>query len=284
MKATDLYSQLEKDFVKPGMVEDWFNDMGDIEAYICDNFKNRSIGLICDFTDEVNKVYTAVFPSNRVLTRVLDDNVTNAMIFLPHPADWDLSKDPNTAFYQMNTALLEQLKERRISLFNFHYPLDNYGEYSNSKTLAEALDIIIEKPFAGFSGALCGVIGTTNCKDVYELNNKYSQVVGHKTKLYQYGDSNVTNNRVAIVAGGGNDSDVVNEVIKNGVNVLISGLSLCNSYSLNAHELEKAHKINLLGGTHYSSEKFGCIAMCEYFNKLGLPSEFIHDVPCLDDL
>jgi len=284
MKATDLYSQLEKDFVKPGMVEDWFNDMGDIEAYICDNFKNRSIGLICDFTDEVNKVYTAVFPSNRVLTRVLDDNVTNAMIFLPHPADWDLSKDPNTAFYQMNTALLEQLKERRISLFNFHYPLDNYGEYSNSKTLAEALDIIIEKPFAEFSGALCGVIGTTNCKDVHELNNKYSQVVGHKTKLYQYGDSNVTNNRVAIVAGGGNDSDVVNEVIKNGVNVLISGLSLCNSYSLNAHELEKAHKINLLGGTHYSSEKFGCIAMCEYFNKLGLPSEFIHDVPCLDDL
>lgn len=284
MKAIDLYNQLEKDFVKPDMKENWFDYMAEIETYICDNFKNRSIGLICDFTDEVNKVYTAVFPSDRILTRVLDDNVTNAMIFLHHPADWDLSKDPNTAFYQMNTALLERLKERCISLFSFHYPLDNYGEYSNSKTLAEALDIVIEKPFAEFSGALCGVIGTTNCKDVHELNNKYSQVVGHETKLYQYGDSSITNNRVAIVAGGGNDSDVVNEVIKNGVNVLISGLSLCNSYSLNAHELEKAHKINLLGGTHYSSEKFGCIAMCEYFNKLGLPSEFIHDVPCLDDL
>jgi len=284
MKATDLYNQLEKDFVKLGMKEDWHDWMNGPDEYICDNFKQRSMGLLCDFAQEINKVYTAVFPSDNVLKKILEDNIYDAMLYLHHPMDWDLSKDPNKAFYEINTNLLEKLKERRVSLFNFHYPHDNYSEYSTTKTLAEAIGIKIEKPFSEFSGALCGVIGTTDCKDIHELNAKYSQAVGHKTKLYQYGESKIINNKVAIVAGGGNDSDVVNEVIENNINVLITGLTLNNKYSSAAHELEKENKINLIGGTHYSSEKFGCIAMCKYFKKLGLPSEFIEGTPCFEDL
>jgi len=284
MKATDLYNQLEKDFVTPAIQEDWYSGMAELEEYICNNFKQRSMGLLCDFTQEIHTVYTAVFPSDRVLTKILDGNIYDAMLFLHHPMDWNLSKNPDIAFYNMNPKLLEKLRERRISLFNFHFPLDNYSDYSTGKTLAEAIGIKIEKPFAEFSGALCGVIGTTNCKDIYELNFKYSQAIGHETKLYPYGSSHIANNRVAVVAGGGNDPAVVNEVIENGVNVLISGLSLNNRYSVAAHELEKANRINLIGGTHYSSEKFACIAMCSYFRKLGLTAQFIDDIPCMEDL
>jgi len=284
MKAVDLYAQLEKDFVKPGMTENWFDYMAEIEEYVCDNFKQRSIGLICDFTEEVTKVYTAVFPSDKALTKILDDGVTNAMLFIHHAADWDLSKDPNQAFYQMNPELLKKFRERNISIFNFHYPLDNFGEYSTSKTLADALGITVTKQFAAMSGAVCGVIGVTNCKDIHELSVKYSQAVGHETKLYQYGSDAILNNTVGICAGGGNDAMVVGEVIENGINVLISGLSRNNKYSAEAYELEKEHKINLLGGTHYSSEKFACIAMCKYFENLRLQSEFINDTPCFDDL
>ena len=285
MNALNLYNQLEKDFVKPKMKENWYDEtMAEIEEFVCDNFKQQSMGLLCDFAQEINRVYTAVFPSDKVLTKVLEDNVCDAMLFLHHPMDWDLSKDPNTAFYVPNLKLLRRLRESRVSLFNFHYPLDNYSDYSTSKTLADALGLIIEKPFAEFSGALCGVIGVTDCKNVHELNAKFSQVVGHETKLYNYGEKIISNSRVAVVAGGGNDIDVVNEVIQNRVNVLISGLSLNNKYSAAAHDMEKENGINLLGGTHYSSEKFACIKMCEYFKKLGLPCNFIDDSPCLDDL
>jgi len=284
MKATDLYKQLEKDFVIPQITEDWFNYMAEIEDYICDNFKQRSIGLVCDFAQEVNKVYTAVFPSDKVIKKILDDGAANAMLFLHHPADWDLSKDPNQAFYQMNPELLEKLKASNISVFNFHYPLDNFGEYSTSKTLADALEIKIEKPFGEFAGALCGVIGTTDCTDIRKLQALYTHVIGHKTKLYQYGYEEVANKRVAICAGGGNHPSVVAELIKSGINVLISGLSVENSYSTEAHQLEKEHRINLIGGTHYSSEKFACIAMCKYFARLGLDSEFVPDKPCMEDL
>ena len=186
MKAADLYTQLEKDFVKPEIVENWYNEGWSNKEYICDNFKERSLGLLCDFTEEINKVYTAVFASDKVLTKILDDGMTNALLFLHHPQVWEIGRpsNPNIAFHDIDPELLGKLKERCISLFNFHLPLDNFGEYSTSKTLAEALGIKIEKPFGVFGGATCGIIGTTDCKTVQELNARYSQAVGHETKLY----------------------------------------------------------------------------------------------------
>ncbi|MCL2372119.1 MAG: Nif3-like dinuclear metal center hexameric protein [Defluviitaleaceae bacterium] len=284
MKATQLYNQLEKDFVKLDFTEDWYEDNWKTKDYICDNFKQRSMGLLCDFAEEVNKVYTAVFPSNAVLTNILDDGITDAMLFLHHPLDWDLSKNPSIAFYEMDIELLDKLKANRISLFNFHLPLDNFSEYSTSKTLAEALGIKIEASFGDYNGAACGIIGTTECKTVHELNEKYSRIVGHKTKLYKYGDDIIKDGKVGVCAGGGNDMEIVSKLIANNINVHVVGLSVNNNYSAEVHSLEKKNNVNLLGGTHYSSEKYACIAMCRYFEKLGLKSEFIHGSPCLEDL
>ena len=284
MNAVDLYQKLENDFVRPGMSENWFQYMGEIEEYICDNFKQRSIGLVCDFAEDVNKVYTAVFPSDKVLEKILADNISDAMLFVHHAADWDLNRNPDIAFYQMNPELLKKLKKNNISVFNFHYPLDNFSEYSTSKTLADALGVTIIKPFAEINGAVCGVIGTTDCGNVHELCDRYAKAVGHETKLYKYGSDTIPNGVVGICAGGGNDPAVINELIENDVKLLISGLSLENKYSQEAHRLEKEHDINLIGGTHYSSEKFACMAMCRYFAGLGLQAEFICDTPCFADL
>jgi len=284
MKAVPLYRQLEKDFVKMDFAEDWYHDDWETKEYICDNFKQRSLGLLCDFAEEVNKVYTAVFPSDKVLMKILDDGTTDAMLFLHHPLVWDLSKNPDIAFYEVNAHLLKKLKENRIALFNFHLPLDHFSEYATSKTLAEALGIRIETSFGNYFGAACGIIGTTACKTVHELNEKYSQVVGHETKLYQYGDDVIKDGRVGICAGGGNDMEIVSKLIEESIHVNIVGISLNNAYSSEIHDLEKRRRINLLGGTHYSSEKYACIAMCNYFENLGLESEFISDIPCLEDL
>ena len=285
MKAIDLYSQLEKDFVIPEITENWYdNEMSVNDEYICENFKQRSLGLLCDFAENINKVYTAVFPSDKVLTGILNGNVTDAMLFLHHPLAWDLSKNPDIAFYQINTELLKRLKGNRISLFNFHLPLDNFSEYATTKTLADAMGIKIEKQSGRYNGAMCGIIGRTDCKTVQELNKTYSQIVGHETKLYQYGKAEIKDGRVSLCAGGGNEVSDVKELISEGINVHITGISLNSKFSFEAHKLEKENNINLLGGTHYSSEKFACVSMCGYFKKFGLPAEFISDVPCFDDM
>jgi len=284
MNAINLYNQLEKDFVMPEITEDWYDyGMSVNDEYICENFKQRSLGLLCDFTEEIDKVYTAVFPSDNILEKIINDGTENAMLFVHHPLAWDLVPNEK-AFHQINSELLKELKENRISLFNFHLPLDNYGEYSTTKTLADALEIKILKPYNNYNGAVCGIIGKTDCKTVYELQKRYSQAVGHETKLYRYGEPEIKDGKVSLCAGGGNDITVIEDLLKENVNVHITGISLENIYSELSHKLERENKINLLGGTHYSSEKFACIAMCKYFNKLGIVSEFISDSPCFNDM
>ncbi|HAK43994.1 MAG TPA: hypothetical protein DCM59_16520 [Clostridium sp.] len=282
MRAIELYNHLERDFIFNGLSDDWARFMGEVENYLSINFKVRSMGLVCDFADEINKVYTAVFPTEEIMKKIIDNGVTDTMLFLHHPSIWDIRRAK--PFYQMNKALLEKFKQNRISIYNLHVPLDNFSEYSTSKTLADALDIEIEKPFKEYCGSLSGVIGKTKCKTVEELHSKFSEVLGHDTELYLYGDNHIGNGKVAIVAGGGNNKDTVYEMIENNVNVLITGISVNNESYSEVHELEQKSCINVLGGTHYSTEKFACQKMCDYFEKLGITSTFIEGKPVYEDM
>jgi putative NIF3 family GTP cyclohydrolase 1 type 2 len=282
MKSIELYNQLDRDFITDGLWDDWARYMKDVNDYLSTNFKERSMGLVCDFADEINKVYTAVFPTEQVLQKIINDVIKDAMLFVHHPSIWD-SRRPDP-FYQMDRSLLEKLKENGISIYNLHVPLDNFSEYSTSKTLADALDIQIEKPFAICRRALCGIIGKTECKSIEELHNKFSKVLGHNTSLYLYGDTSIREGRIAIVAGGGNNIDTVSEMIDNNVDVLITGISANNENYSDIHSLEQKNRINVLGGTHYSTEKFACQKMCTYFEKLGLVSTFIEGEPVYEDM
>jgi putative NIF3 family GTP cyclohydrolase 1 type 2 len=283
MNARELYKKLDSDFITPGMSDEWVQYMDDITDYLCDNFKKREMGLVCDFSQEITRVYTAVFPSQKVMQKILDDGVEDALLFTHHPSIWDIRKAPEV-FYQMDRDLLEKFKKRRISVYTLHVPLDAHGEYSTSNCLANALDIDIEKPFLPYQGVLAGVIGKTKLRTVDEFKKVFQSAVGHDVKLYQYGDKEIKNGRVAVVAGGGNDVNTVQEVLDEDINLIVTGISAKNDHSQKVHDREKEKGINVLGGTHYSTEKFACIAMCDYFRDLGLPTKFVSDTPIFEDL
>lgn len=282
MRAIDLYNQLERDFITKNMRDDWARFMGELDEYLSPNFKERSMGLVCDFTNEINSVYCAVFPTKEILQSIIDDGATNAMLFLHHPSIWDIRR--LKPFYQMDKELINKFKENKISIYNLHVPLDNFSEYSTSKTLADVLYIEIEKPFKEYCGTLSGVIGKTKCKSVEELHDRFSKALGHNTSLYLYGNNNIKDGRVAIVAGGGNNIATVSEMIENKVDVLITGISVNNKNYLEVHDLEQKNHINILGGTHYSTEKFACQKMCTYFERFGLVSTFIEGEPVYQDM
>ncbi len=283
MKSNQLYQKLEKDFITPKMNDKWAEYMGSVEEFLSDNFKKRSMGLVCDFASEINKVYTAVFPSKEVMQKILDNNTQNAMLFVHHPSIWDIRKAPEI-FYQMDKKLLQQFKENSISIYNLHAPLDNFGKYSTSVSLANALKLKIKKPFAPFCGGLAGIFGETNLITIQDLKKEFQKTVGHKVSLYDYGDSKIHKGIVAVVAGGGNEIEYLKEAGDVNIKVFITGISVKNEHSKKAHEFAEKNKINILGGTHYSTEKFACMAMVDYFKKLGLPSEFISDKPIMEDI
>jgi putative NIF3 family GTP cyclohydrolase 1 type 2 len=283
MKASKLYAQLEKDFITPSLSDEWAKYMGPIADFISDNFKRRSMGLVCDNTIEIKKVYTAVFPSDNVMQYILGKDEHDAMLFLHHPSDWDLTKSP-PGFQLMNRSLLEKFRERRIAIFNFHVPLDNFSKYSTGSTLAKALGLTDLKPFFEYYGGLAVVYGKTAFTTVGEMREKLAAVLGHRASLYQYGTDEIKNGVVAVAAGGGNIVQLHEDMAKEGVNLLVTGVALRNNFTQKSHDSAQEKKINILGGTHYSTEKPACQAMCDYFQKLGLPSEFIEGTPGLEDL
>lgn len=283
MKAIKLYQQLETDFIKENHTDDWAQYMTPIADFLTENFKQRSMGLVCDFAEEVKHVYTATFPSNLVMQKILDTGIENAMLFTHHPSIWDIRKDPDV-FQLMDRMLLEKFKARKISIYNLHVPLDDFGPYSTSVTFAESLGLEVEKPFGKYYGALAGVFAKTQLITTKELREVFAQAVGHEVSLYQYGDVRIKDGRVALVAGGGNDLSLTPDIAKEGINTFLVGISAKSEYSKPAHDFLRQNKINLLGGTHESTEKFACIAMCNYFKKLGLPAEHIEDVPLMEDL
>ena len=283
MKANQLYKQLEKDFITPEMSDEWAQYMDSVAGFLSDNFKKRSMGLVCNFATEINNVYTAVFPSTDVMQKILDDGTQDAMLFVHHPSIWDIRKAPEV-FQQMDRELLQQFKDRRISIYNLHVPLDNFGEYSTSVTLAKTLDIKPEKAFAPYFGSLCGVFGKTNLATVQNLRETFQDAVKHGVSLYNYGDNKIKDRTVAVIAGGGNDVDMLEEISKAGVNTFVTGITIKNDHSKKAHEFAEEQRINILGGTHYSTEKFACISMVDYFTKIRLHSEFIEDEPVMEDM
>lgn len=283
MKAAELYKQLEKDFITPKLTDEWAEHMDSVADFLSGNFKKRSMGLVCGFAEEINKVYTAVFPSKEVMRQILDDGAQDAMLFVHHPSIWDIRKAPEV-FQQMDKKLLQQFKERKISIYNLHVPLDNYGKYSTSAALAKALGIKHEKPFAPYFGGLCGVFGKADSATVQDLRKKFREAAGHQVSLYPYGDKKIKGKTVAVVAGGGNDVKILEEIAKSGVNTFVTGITAKNDHSRKAHEFAEKHKINILGGTHYTTETFACIGMVEYFNKMGLPCRFIGDKPVMEDM
>lgn len=282
MKAQELYDQLEKDFIAPELSDDWASHMDSVADFITDNFKQRSMGLVCDFATEITKIFTAVFPSDAVLQKILDAGAENAMLFVHHPAIWDIRKAPEI-FQQMNPELLTKFREKNIAIYNLHVPLDNFGEYSTSGTLAKALGVEITKSFAPYFGGMAGVFGKTDCKTVSELKQKFAKAVGHDVKLYLYGEDEIVGGNVAVVAGGG--LDVIDaELLAEDVTVMVTGITARSAHTEMHHKFAEEHKINILGGTHYSTETFACIAMVDYFKKLGLPAEFVPDEPTMEDM
>jgi len=283
MKASELYQRLDRDFVLPGMTDEWIRYMAPIQDLLTESFKQSSIGLVCDFASEIKQVRTAVFPTDSVLESLLDEGIRDSLLYLHHPSSWDLRRAPDI-FVLMSRTLLEGFRERRIAVFAHHVPLDHFGPYSTGVSLAHALQIVDQTPFAPYGGGLSGVLGTSPDKDFGSLKARLEAAIGHAVRVYPYGDPKILGSKVAVVAGGGNSLDVLEDLVRRGINTFVTGVSVRNDFSERAHKFAEGNGINVIGGTHYSTEAFACRAMVRYFEAHGLTSAFVEGEPLFEDL
>jgi putative NIF3 family GTP cyclohydrolase 1 type 2 len=284
MKAKELYAKLAEDFEIERLKDDW--SFMTFNKYIDPEFRKRYIGLVLDNTDTVNKVYTATMPDLDVIEKLLETNETDVLFFSHHAMGYDATI-PGMPFYDIVTDYLKKLKERRISFYVLHLPLDVNGKYSTSVTFAKHLQFDIIGECCKQEGRKVGVVCKTNIQSATGLAKHISSMLCHEIKLIQNGDDIIRDGRVAVAAGGGSVDFVARELVELGINMYVTGCTrrVPTLESVTEfHRITKEEKINVIGATHYTTEKFACIAMVEYFEKLGLPAEFIEGKYFMEDL
>lgn len=275
MDATYLYKKLDDDFELESIIDEW--RMLPKNEYISDQFLERYMGIMLDNSHIINHVYTATFPDELVLNELLEKRVSNALLVSHHAMIWDSRLD-GFPFRPIPDKYYLELKKRNISFYVLHHPLDKNGKYSTATTLANALKLDFLGEFCEYMGIKVGIIGRTNSKTIESLKQVVKETVDHKVKVWNYGDKEISDQKVCVVGGGGNMPFIIEEVARLGVNVYITGvIKPVEGYapSIKFHELAQKNKVNIIAATHYSTEKFACMALVEYFGQLGLPCEFI---------
>jgi len=242
MNANELYNLMETDFHLSVCRDDWSNM--DMNELIADQYRERYMGLVTDNTDTISYVYTAVFPSQDVLKKILDDERSGALLFVHHPMQWVMPKIP--VFDDIPKASLRQLKERKISIYNLHVPLDANGEFGTTFNFAKAVGISMTDEFCEYYGVNVGVIGITECQTISQLKQRFESAVGHEVTLYPYGDELIKDNKVALVAGGGNDAATYPFLRECGINTYMTGImNMKTGYqpSIDGHNSAKENRI-----------------------------------------
>lgn len=275
MLLKELKLRLDEKFIKPKYSDDWRGYPKYFEKYLTNEFKEKHMGLMFDFSKEIKKVVTCTFPSKESISKIKGEDI---LIVSHHAANWDIRNAPEV-FEYLDESIVLDIKKRRISLYVLHVPLDEDHEFGTSVCLSEVLGLKKIKAFYNYHGALAGLLNEE--EDLNIVKDRCEKLVGHRIGFYNYG---ADKGKVSVIGGGGFSSDVLKEMVDLKSNILVTGITILNKRNNALHEFCLENNINVIGLTHYSSEKFAMIKLLKYFEKLELNAEFIEETPVLEDI
>ena len=250
-----------------------------LERYATPDFMRRLNGIMLHNANDVECVFTLVFPSDEMLGEVQRRAEGRpALIFTHHPMDFETS---GRGLIPVAEAWLQRLRDAGVSLYAAHAPLDCHDTVSTSRSLARAAGIRIEDVCAGYHGGHAGVIGTVNETPLASFAEGLRGALGvQRIELHRNTDRV---RQVAVVAGGAAFPPMMQEAIDRGCDTYLTGDFRVRHGGPWAEEhrpgfdafVEKA-PINLIGASHFATEaEVLRHEMLGWFNRLGLPAEFV---------
>ena len=266
MQAQDIYKALEEEF-RPWECTEVFD----------------KIGLQFHNTDEIRKVFTATFASAEVLDELERRGEKDCMLFTHHPVPQ--KEDMFKEYPPIPDEIVRRLQANRITLFTYHIPLDRIGPWSVGINLAKAVGITPYEEFYEQNLVKMGLLCDSPFSTAEELASAIEKELGHPVKIYSYGDSQLKEGRMALMGGGASNPAIYEELAAKGINVFFTGMTTPQvPWIGKIHEAAREAGVTLIGGTHYSTEKYAPMAMVKFFEGLGLEAEFIPETPIMEEL
>jgi putative NIF3 family GTP cyclohydrolase 1 type 2 len=283
VRLSDLVADLDAYF----RVSDVENDFGwydGVEPYwrefVEPEWLERRNGLMVRGAEEVEQAATCVFPS----VRIVDEVKPRTLLFAEHPVD--LEDEPG--FLPLPRETFEAMKERGISFYHVHGPLDQHPEVSPSRLIADGLDLSDSEEYFPIVGGIPGgaaVIGESRLT-LDELADRLGVLLGPEVPVQVLSRPRVEAGRVAVVAGGGAEREILEASLERGCRTYVTGnaatrcrLEFVQEAVRDFLALARAADVAVVDATHYGTEKPPQLAMVEWFRKRGLPAEFVPDGP-----
>lgn len=288
MELKTLVSRLDKEFDIAHVKDEWqwlFDDLFIEKSLKSFRKEMRHTGLVIKNSDEVNRIYTAFAPSTYVLEQIKKRGVKGSLLVVKHPFDWD-GRKVGPGFIPISQKDYDLMEEMGVSLYSLHTPMDknrNDEVVSTAYGFAKVIGLKVEEEFAPEGERnpklLLGLIGNVKDKSFDDLVKRLNTTLHYKVKTMK--TSNDVG-RVAIVTGGGFVPELIQEAKDKGCKTYITGIITPNSSEFSQRnypsELEAVNKIgiNMIGASHYLTEKWAMEFSIPYFRQL-CEAEFIED-------
>ncbi|MHC0035350.1 Nif3-like dinuclear metal center hexameric protein [Pseudoneobacillus sp. C159] len=241
-----------------------YNPIGfDWQATFEKGFVDLFNGLMMKGDSSVGKVFLAVFPSDHVLERFIEESESGDLLFMHHPLLMECG-DPKgkwgRGFVPIKERYIQQILAKKLSIYTCHIPLDCHNQLGTNIAMAKGIraEIIIDKNIQTKNDyILYATINKTNSTNlIVTLENAFN------IPYVDFEGKNLEDiEKVAIVAGCGDVVNWMKEAEKNGAQAYISGEIHChidNDYGRlkfqQMMDYVETTSMSLIGVSHSASE------------------------------
>jgi putative NIF3 family GTP cyclohydrolase 1 type 2 len=220
-------------------------------------------GLMLKGHSTVRKVFQAVFPTDQVLERFIEESESGDLLFMHHPLLMECG-DPKgewgKGFLPIKEKYIQQMLTKRLSVYTCHIPLDCHKQLGTNIAMAKQINaqILNDETFQTKNDyILYANINKTNSTNlIATLENAFEiPYVDFEGKILTEIE------KVAIVAGCGDVVDWMKEAEQNGVQAYITGEIHChidNDYGRQRFQQMMDYvattSMSLIGVSHSASE------------------------------
>ncbi|MEH7464786.1 Nif3-like dinuclear metal center hexameric protein [Bacillus thuringiensis] len=229
------------------------------QEFFEDDFVTYFNGLMIKGADVVRNVFLAVFPTEEVLDRFLAEGTAGDLLFMHHPLVMECGDPhglPGRGFVPIPNHYLQAIKEKGLSVYTCHAPMDLHQTYGTSIAMAKALHASVNETFANGDGLICE-IAPTNTNELIEKAKRIFDIP--YVDFEGQTRSHIT--KIAIIAGCGDKVSMMQEAEEKGAQAYITGEVHChidNDYGKKKYDIMKEYiphtNMSLIGVSHSASE------------------------------
>jgi len=287
VRLADIVAELDREFsIDLVRDDDWAPAFAQVypepywREYVEPDYEGRWDGLMIRGADEVTGAATCVFPGDGVVAQL----EPGTLLFSEHPLDFGDAP----GFLPFARETFEAMRERRISFFHAHAPIDQHPRYSPSRLVAQGIGLDALEEYFPIDQNLPGgaaVIGQSMLS-VHGLADSLRAFLGPDIPVHVLTRTQEHVGRVAIVAGGGASRDILSASLERGCQTYVTGnaatncvLDFVQTEVREFRALADREHVTLIDATHYGMERPPQLELVGWFEERGLPCRFIENGP-----